>query len=145
MLTTGELCLCFYSICRTKISKVGRLSKTNVSRSLIAIAVKEGDRIAQLIVEKIHTPDVLEVKVSIPPLWLVDFIYYRLSRTLMRLFAVQEGLGPQVATAPFESRASHFLVLAVVPPVKFALLSIATGNDAKDCIKMRVANGIHDD
>ena len=57
----------------------------------------------------------------------------------MRLFAGQEGLGPQVATAPFEIRASHFLVLAVVPPIKLvALLSIATRNDTKDCIKMRV-------
>ena len=71
MRTTEESYLCFCSSCRTKISKVSRLSKNHVSRSLIAIVVKEGDRIAQLIIEKIYTPDVLEVKVSIPLLLLV--------------------------------------------------------------------------
>ena len=35
------------------------------------IVVKEGDRIAQLIIEKIHTPDVLEVQVSTPLLLLI--------------------------------------------------------------------------
>ena len=34
----------------------------------------------------------------------------------MRLFAAQEGLGPQVATAPF--RTCIFLVFAVVRPIK---------------------------
>ena len=31
---------------------------------MITIVVKEGDRIAQLIIEKIHTPDVLEVQIN---------------------------------------------------------------------------------
>ena len=53
------------------ISKVSRPSKTHVNRLLITIVVKEGNRIAQLIIEKIHTPDVLEVQVSIPLLLLV--------------------------------------------------------------------------
>ena len=56
---------------RTVISKVSRTSKTHVNRLLITIVVKEGDRIAQLIIEKIHTLDVLEVQVSIPLLLLV--------------------------------------------------------------------------
>ena len=71
MLTTEVSYLCLCSICRTTISKVSRLLKTHASRSLITIVVKEGDRIAQLIIEKIHTPDVLEVQVSIPLLLLV--------------------------------------------------------------------------
>ena len=54
------------------ISKVSRPSKTHVNRLLIMIVVKEGDHIAQLIIEMIHTPDVLEVQVSIPLLLLVD-------------------------------------------------------------------------
>ena len=56
---------------RTVISKVSRTSKTHVNRLLITIVVKEGDRIAQLIIEMIHTPDVLEVQISIPLLLLV--------------------------------------------------------------------------
>ena len=35
----------------------------------------------------------------------------------MRLFAAQEGLGPQVATAPFRT-CVFFLVFAVVRPIK---------------------------
>ena len=71
MPTTEESYLCFCSTYRTMISKVSRPSKTHVNRLLITIVVKEGDRIAQLIIEKIHTPDVLEVQVSIPLLLLI--------------------------------------------------------------------------
>ena len=46
----------------------------------------------------------------------------------MRLFAAQEGLGPQVATAPF--RTCIFLFFAAVRPIKLvARLLIGARND----------------
>ena len=36
----------------------------------------------------------------------------------MRILAAQEGLGPQVATAPFGTCVYFFLIFAVVRPIK---------------------------
>ena len=43
---------------------------TTISSSFPLLPVEEGDRVAQLIIERIYTPDVLEVQVSVaPPRW----------------------------------------------------------------------------
>lgn len=63
MQTTEVSSSSFYSISRKKISKVSPyfLSYHAISKQC---TVKEGDRIAQLILEKIYTPEVQEVEVS---------------------------------------------------------------------------------
>ncbi len=69
MLITVELSLSCYSTCQTKTLKVSPARANYLSITLIipSLSVEEGDRIAQLIIEKIHTPEILEVEVRVEP------------------------------------------------------------------------------
>lgn len=53
-----------FSTSQTKTSKV-RKRVNLISVLLIGCVVEEGDRIAQLIIERIYTPDVMEVDVRL--------------------------------------------------------------------------------
>jgi len=55
-----------FSTSQIKISKVWHFPLILDSVSKQNFAVEEGDRIAQLIIERIYTPEVLEVEVGIP-------------------------------------------------------------------------------
>jgi len=56
-------------------------------------AVQEGDRIAQLILEKIHTPDVLEVAVSLIVLFSEENLVYSTSQDLDETLRGAGGFG----------------------------------------------------
>lgn len=68
------------------------------------LVVEEGDRVAQLIIEKIHTPEVEEVQVSRSSYSIVSFVLMRptFCRIWTRRFAVQAASGRLVATVLFE-------------------------------------------
>lgn len=51
------------STCQIKISKVCHVFWITFLLAHALSSVEEGDRVAQLIIEKIHTPDILEVQV----------------------------------------------------------------------------------
>ena len=66
MRTIAALSSCYFSTCQTKILKVRFVSIFLVLYLCDGYVVNEGDRIAQLIIERIYTPEVLEVQVRHP-------------------------------------------------------------------------------
>jgi hypothetical protein len=60
--------------------------------------VEEGDRIAQLIIERIQTPEVLEVSVSIMHIYVLGAPLNACIRTWIKLFVEPEVLDRQEAT-----------------------------------------------
>ena len=64
MRITGDPYMSSYSTIRTRSSRVSMFSFCSIHSTDAAWKVAIGDRIAQLILEKIETPPVLEVDVS---------------------------------------------------------------------------------
>lgn len=105
MLTIVAKSVFFCSTYRTTISKVRLFHHLDLlSTNLLHSKVEEGDRIAQLILERIYTPDVLEVNVSE-----LDIIRYplclsppMLCRILKKLSAEQAVLDQPVVTERYK-------------------------------------------
>ena len=84
MRITGDPYMSSYSTIRTRSSRVSIFSFCSIHSTDAARKVAIGDRIAQLILEKIETPPVLEVDVS-GDIYSGPYVYLHLCRILKRL------------------------------------------------------------
>jgi len=94
MLTTVESSSSCCSTFLTTTSKVNLLAFIYLKHNRdTRPAVQEGDRIAQLILEKIHTPDVLEVAVSLIALFSDEYCVYPCPQDLDETLRGAGGFG----------------------------------------------------